>query len=51
MTVERFPVVVGVDESAGAEHALAWAVEEARLRAVALRLAYGYGALAYGGLL
>jgi len=51
MTVERFPVVVGIDTSPGAEHALAWAVEEARSRAVALRLVHGYGALAYGGLL
>jgi nucleotide-binding universal stress UspA family protein len=46
MTVERFPVVVGVDESPGSERAIAWAVAEARSRTVALRLVYAYGTAA-----
>ena len=51
MTVEPFPVVVGVDESAGADQALAWGVEEARSRAVPVRLVYAYGSPAtYGGM-
>jgi len=51
MTVEPFPVVVGVDESAGADQALAWGVEEARSRAVPVRLVYAYGsAVIYGGM-
>ncbi len=49
MTTERFPVVVGVDESPGAYRALGWAVDEARSRGVAIRLVYAYGsALHYG---
>jgi nucleotide-binding universal stress UspA family protein len=51
MTVEPFPVVVGVDESAGADQALAWGVDEARSRAVPVRLVYAYGsAVIYGGM-
>ena len=51
MTVEPFPVVVGVDESASADQALAWGVEEARSRAVPIRLVYAYGSAAiYGGM-
>lgn len=51
MTVQRLPVVVGVDESDGADQALAWAAEEARSRAVGLRLVCAYGAVfTYGGL-
>jgi nucleotide-binding universal stress UspA family protein len=51
MTVEPFPVVVGLDESAGADQALAWGVEEARSRAVPVRLVYAYGSPAtYGGM-
>jgi nucleotide-binding universal stress UspA family protein len=50
MSIQQPPVVVGVDESAGADQALAWAVEEARSRAVGLRLVCAYGsALSYGG--
>lgn len=50
MTVERLPVVVGVDDSAGTELALAWAVEEARSRAVAIRLVFAGGSvLTYAG--
>jgi nucleotide-binding universal stress UspA family protein len=45
------PVVVGIDESAGANQALAWAVAEARSRRLGLRLVCAYGsALTYGGL-
>ena len=51
MSVQQPPVVVGVDESAGADQAVAWAAEEARSRGVGLRLVCGYGsALTYGGL-
>lgn len=51
MAVNNLPVVVGVDESPGADYALAWALEEARSRAVPVRLIYAYGcALTYGGL-
>lgn len=51
MGVQRPPVVVGVDESAGASQAVAWGVDEARSRAVGLRLVCAYGsALSYGGL-
>jgi nucleotide-binding universal stress UspA family protein len=51
MTVKRLPVVVGVDESASADHALTWAAEEARSRGVALRLLCAYGGeFSYGGL-
>jgi nucleotide-binding universal stress UspA family protein len=50
MTVGRFPVVVGVDESAGTDQALAWAVEEAHSRAVAIRLVFAGGSvLTFGG--
>lgn len=50
MTVGRFPVVVGVDESAGTDQALAWAVHEARSRAVAIRLVFAGGSvLTYAG--
>ena len=43
MTIQRLPVVVGVDESAGADQAVTWAVDEARSRGVGLRLVCGYG--------
>ncbi len=43
MANEQEPIVVGVDGSPGADEAVAWAVEEARSRKVALRLVYGYG--------
>lgn len=50
MAVQPFPVVVGVDDSAGADQALAWAAEEARSRAVAIRLVFAGGSvLASGG--
>ena len=38
-------VVVGVDGSAHAARALAWAVEEARLRALTLRVIYAFPAM------
>lgn len=51
MIAQPFPVVVGVDESAGANQALAWAIDEARSRRLALRLVCAYGSvLNYGGL-
>lgn len=51
MTDQRLPVVVGVDESPGAEQALTWAADEARSRGVGLRLICAYGAaFNYGGL-
>jgi nucleotide-binding universal stress UspA family protein len=51
MTIQQPPVVVGVDESAGADQALSWGIDEARSRAVGLRLVCAYGsAMTYGGL-
>jgi nucleotide-binding universal stress UspA family protein len=51
MTSDHSPVVVGLDGSAGADAALAWALEEARSRVVPARLVYGYGRdLAYGSM-
>ena len=51
MTVQRLPVVVGVDESASADQALTWAAEEARSRGVGLRLVCAYaGEFSYAGL-
>lgn len=51
MTVERFPLVVGVDESASSALAVNWALEEARARAVPVRVIYAYGAaVGYSGL-
>ncbi|MDT4910055.1 MAG: hypothetical protein QOI69_3296 [Pseudonocardiales bacterium] len=51
MTVHRMPVVVGVDESDGADQALTWAAEEARSRGVGLRLVCAYGGeFSYAGL-
>lgn len=51
MTIHRMPVVVGVDESDGADQALTWAAEEARSRGVGLQLICSYGtAFAYAGL-
>lgn len=44
MSVERAPVVVGVDESPGTDLTLMWAIEEARSRGVPIRLVYAYGA-------
>lgn len=38
--VTQSPIVVGIDGSAAADAALAWAVEEARVRGVALRLVH-----------
>jgi nucleotide-binding universal stress UspA family protein len=51
MTVHRLPVVVGVDESSGSDQAVEWAAEEARSRAVGLRLICAYGGeFGYAGL-
>ncbi|MDQ2749547.1 MAG: universal stress protein [Actinomycetota bacterium] len=51
MSIQQPPVVVGIDESAGADQALVWAVEEARSRSVPLRLVCAYGSvLNYGSL-
>lgn len=48
MSVQQPPVVVGVDESAGAAQAVDWAVDEALSRGVGLRLVCAYGtALTY----
>ncbi|MGI8879697.1 MAG: universal stress protein [Jatrophihabitans sp.] len=44
MSIERAPVVVGVDESPGTDLTLMWAIEEARSRGVPIRLVYAYGA-------
>lgn len=42
MSVKLPPIVVGTDGSATADDALRWAVHDARLRALPLRLVYAY---------
>ncbi|MEP6600074.1 MAG: universal stress protein, partial [Actinomycetota bacterium] len=52
MTTNHSPVVVGVDDSPGADAALGWALAEARSRGVSARLVYGFGRdLTYGSMM
>ena len=42
MSAERQPIVVGINQSPGAEIALRWALTDAHVRDVAIRLIYAY---------
>lgn len=42
MSAERQPIVVGINQSLGAEVALRWALADAHVRDVAIRLVYAY---------